>query len=65
MFLEEMDCEDILEIDREEGGSCSIYEQIHFTRALVLNDELYQYCMEQPSNTCDTVVKDVTNRMIQ
>lgn len=40
-------------------------EQIHFIRALVLNDELYQYCMEQLSNTCDTVVKDVTSRLIQ
>ena len=40
-------------------------EQIHFIRALVLNDELYQYCMEQLSNTCNTVAKDAANQMIQ
>ena len=40
-------------------------EQIHFIRALVLNDELYQYCVGHFSNTCATTVKDVTRRTSQ
>ena len=35
-------------------------EQIHFIRALVLNDELYQYCVGHFSNTCDTAIEEVT-----
>lgn len=38
---------------------------VHFIRALVLNDELYQYCMDRLSNTCDTTAEDVTNQTIQ
>lgn len=39
-------------------------DQVHFIRALVLNDVLYQYCMDHLSNICDTAIVDVTKQTI-
>lgn len=40
-------------------------DHVHMIRSLVLNDELYQYCMDYLLNACATTTKDGTSQTIQ